>query len=266
MIHAGHIGRRLAREASIFAVSLAACALWGAPAMAQRVAIDAGSHEPFYPLFRGEVLEVPAFEIDVLPVTNGQYLEFVQAETQWRRDLIPSVFADEGYLSSWAGPAELGDAAAANAPVAFVSWFAAGAYCEWAGGALPNESQWELVARADHESADGSGNPEFVQRILTWYSRPRTDIPVEVGQSATNFFGVADMHALHWEWVLDYNASLVSGDNRQDGDRQNQRFCGGAAVSAADTADYAAFMRYAFRGSLSATYTVHNLGFRCVAD
>ncbi len=260
-----NLARHFRRALGLPLCAFVACLLCGAPAEAQRVSIDAGAHEPFYPLFRGEVIEVSAFEMDRVPVTNAQFLEFVQAETQWQRGAIPHVFADEGYLSAWEGPTQLGSAPE-SAPVAFVSWFAAGAYCEWTGGSLPNEAQWELVAKADEESVDGSDNPAFIQQILAWYSRPRPEAPVEVGQSDNNFFGVADMHALHWEWVLDYDASLVSGDNRQDGDRQNQRFCGGAAVSAEDTADYAAFMRYAFRGSLSATYTVHNLGFRCVAD
>ena len=35
---------------------------------------------------------------------------------------------------------------------------------------------------------------------------------------------------------------------------------------ATDFADYAAFMRYAYRSSLQARYTTGNLGFRCARD
>jgi formylglycine-generating enzyme required for sulfatase activity len=44
---------------------------------------------------------------------------------------------------------------------------------------------------------------------------------------------------------------------------QSSRFCGAGAATAADATDYATFMRYAFRSSLRASYTVRNLGFRC---
>jgi sulfatase modifying factor 1 len=43
-------------------------------------------------------------------------------------------------------------------------------------------------------------------------------------------------------------------------------FCGSGALGASSFDDYAAFMRYAFRSSLKAHYTVPNLGFRCAQD
>jgi formylglycine-generating enzyme required for sulfatase activity len=58
-------------------------------------------------------------------------------------------------------------------------------------------------------------------------------------------------------------ASREQSDNRQDGDRRNEAICGGAAAGASDPASCAAFMRFAFRSSLEATYSLHHLGFRC---
>lgn len=58
------------------------------------------------------------------------------------------------------------------------------------------------------------------------------------------------MHGVVWEWVYDFNGSLVSSDNRESGDAAAERYCGGAALGAIDIANYAAFMRYAFRSSL----------------
>jgi sulfatase modifying factor 1 len=37
-------------------------------------------------------------------------------------------------------------------------------------------------------------------------------------------------------------------------------------LGATDLMNYAAFMRYAFRGSIKAKYAVQNLGFRCVKN
>ena len=47
-------------------------------------------------------------------------------------------------------------------------------------------------------------------------------------------------------------------------DRSTYLYCGSGAVGASDFENYAAFMRYAFRSSLEARYTVANLGFRGV--
>jgi formylglycine-generating enzyme required for sulfatase activity len=43
-------------------------------------------------------------------------------------------------------------------------------------------------------------------------------------------------------------------------------YCAAGSAGTANKADYAAYMRYAFRESLQATYTVGSLGFRCAQD
>lgn len=229
------------------------------------VRIPAGRILPFYGGDRRTRVEVPSFALDVTPVTNAEFLGFVRANPRWRRSAVTRLFADEGYLSGFGGDLVLGERARPQAPVVYVSWFAARAYCASRGARLPNENEWEYVARADETRADAQRDPEFVRRILAWYSRPTTQ-PADVGSSAPNVYGVRDMHGLVWEWVEDFNASMVSADDRARDDDQASRFCGGAATGASDPADYAAFMRFAFRSSLRASYTVHNLGFRCARN
>src|SRR5688572_15778342 len=64
--------------------------------------IPAGRYSP---LFRAEKdpkeVAVRAFFLDVAPVTNAEYLEFVKANPKWRRSQVKRLFADEGYLESW---------------------------------------------------------------------------------------------------------------------------------------------------------------------
>ena len=55
--------------------------------------------------------------------------EFVRGHERWRRSRVTRLFAEEAYLSHWAGDLELGPDAGPTQPVTFVSWFAAMAYC-----------------------------------------------------------------------------------------------------------------------------------------
>lgn len=82
-----------------------------------------------------------------------------------------------------------------------------------------------------------------------------------MGQEAPNLWGVHDLHGHIWEWVSDFNGSMVTNDRDT-----SARFCGAGAMSAGDRSDYAAFMRLAFRGALRGDYTTAGLGFRCAAD
>jgi formylglycine-generating enzyme required for sulfatase activity len=59
---------------------------------------------------------------------------------------------------------------------------------------------------------------------------------------------------------------MVTGDARGDTGIDRQLFCGAGSVGASDRANFPAFMRSAFRSSLKASYTVHNLGFRVAKD
>lgn len=258
---------RLAAACLLLALALGftrgAAAQRGRDAVPEGMArIPAGSLLPFYGGDRRTRVAVPAFAIDVRPVTNAQFLEFVRANPRWRKSAVTRLFADAGYLSGWSSDLALGPQASASAPVTYVSWFAARAYCASRGARLPTENEWEYVARADETRADASRDPAFVRRILAWYSRPTTRVG-EVGRGHADVYGVHDLHGLIWEWVEDFNASMVSADDRARDDDQASRVCGGAAAGAADPSDYAAFMRFAFRSSLHASYTVHNLGFRC---
>jgi len=213
----------------------------------------------FVPLANSvDPVRVAAFRMDRLPVTNAEFLEFVKANPEWRKGAVRAVFADEGYLRHWAGPLELGDAAPPDRPVTSVSWFAARAYAEWRGKRLPTVAEWERAASLTPEA-------EARARVLAWYAEPlRFPLPA-VGSTPANEAGIRDLHGLIWEWVEDFDAISVTS-RAADGDRPSPFFCGGGAAGVADPSDYAAFLRYAFRGSLSATHTVAGLGFRCARD
>ena len=223
----------------------------------------------FKPMFRSTAdfkeVAVKPFYLDVLPVTNEDFLQFVRAHPRWQRSAVKRLFADESYLKNWAADLELGTNAPPNAPVAFVSWFAAKAYVQWKGKRLPTVVEWELTAAAGYTQPDGENDAEFKRALLAWYAAP-ADKLARVGAGRTNYWGVHDLHGLGWEWVADFNTVMVTGDARGDTGLDRQLFCGSGAVGAKDVGNYTAFMRYGFRSSLKADYCVHNLGFRCAKD
>ena len=197
------------------------------------------------------------------PVTNAEFLAFVEQHPQWRRDRVAGVFAEARYLAHWPGPAKLGGKALPAQPVVQVSWFAAQAYCEAQGARLPTWLEWEYAAAADETRRDARKDPAWRERILAWYSRPSNTALPRAGLQAPNAYGVQDLHGLVWEWTEDFSSLLVDADNRNQGDADNAKFCGAGALSMDDRENYAVLMRVAMLSSLEGNNATGNLGFRC---
>jgi formylglycine-generating enzyme required for sulfatase activity len=231
--------------------------------------VPAGIHRP---LFRGEsdpkTISIAAFQLDAVPVTNGEFLDFVRANPRWQRSQVKRLFADDGYLKHWAGDLDFGSNSnrVRRQPVTHVSWFAAKAFAAGQGKRLPTVAEWEYAASAGFDRLDGENDALFVRAIQRWYSTPTPEVLPEVGSSRPNFHGLYDLHGLVWEWTSDFNSAMVTGDARGDTGLERQLFCGAGSLGASDRANFPAFMRFGFRSSLKAGYTVHNLGFRYAAD
>jgi len=208
-------------------------------------------------------VRIAPFDLMTRPVTNAQFLAFVKANPQWRRDRIAVVFAEPRYLSHWHRATELGPQARPEQPVSWVSWFAANAYCQAQGARLPTWNEWEYAAAADETRRDARQDPAWRERILSWYSRPSNTVLPRAGLQAPNAYGVQDLHGLVWEWTDDYSSLLVSGDNRNQGDADKAKFCGAGALSMNDRDNYAVLMRVAMLSSLEGNHATANLGFRC---
>lgn len=228
------------------------------------VAINGGTYTPLYGRDSLQVT-IGDFEMDVYPVTNKEYVEFVKHYPKWKRSQVKKLFADGSYLIDWNSDTTLGTSQALRAPITNISWFAANDYCKCQGKRLPTIDEWEYVAMANKELPDARKQKTYNEFILSWYEKPKT-FNDEIGSTFKNYWNVYDLHGLVWEWTLDFNSVLVSGESRKDVDNDSNLFCGSAAIGATDLMNYAAFMRYAIRGSLKAKFTMKNLGFRCVRD
>jgi formylglycine-generating enzyme len=225
-----------------------------------QVRIPAGTHVPFYG--DGQAVRIDAFLLDRQPVTQAQYLEFVGAQPRWRRDKITPAFADERYLADWPGALEV-DPESGDRPVVHVSWFAARAYCAWTGGRLPAMDEWEYAAAASETEPDAARDPAWRQRLIELYTRPRPAAPPAAGSGFRNVYGVSDLHGWHREWVSDFNNVILSDDSRGTATQDPQLYCAAGASAARDPLDYAAFLRFSYRASLSGRAALGNLGFRC---
>ncbi len=240
--------------------------LWvvNATCQSKMVAIQGGTYIPLYGRDSLKVT-IADFYMDVYPVTNQEFMAFVKQNPKWQKSKVKKLFADGSYLMNWTTDTTLGEGQVLSAPITNISWFAANAYCECQGKRLPTIDEWEYAAMADENEPDARKNETYNTYILGWYEKPKTFNNV-IGSTFKNYWGVYDLHGLVWEWTLDFNSVLVSGESRKDVDNDSNLFCGSGAIGATDLMNYAAFMRYATRGSLKAKYTMKNLGFRCVKD
>ncbi len=228
------------------------------------VTIKGGTYTPLYGRDSLQVT-IADFQIDVYPVTNKEYLKFVKQYPKWKRSQVKKLFADGNYLMDWKSDTALGDSQSLQAPITNISWFAANDYCKRQGKRLPTIDEWEYVAMANKTMPDARKLETYNAYILGWYEKPKT-FNNNIGSTFQNYWKVYDLHGLVWEWTSDFNSVLISGESRKDVDKDSNLFCGSAAIGATDLMNYAAFMRYAIRGSLKAKYTMRNLGFRCVRD
>lgn len=147
-----------------------------------------------------------AFYIDNFQVTNAQYAVCITAGA-----CTPLHNTTSQTRIKYFGEPEF-----ANYPVIYVLWQQAREYCQWLGGDLPTEAQWEKAARGGLEGKlffwgdtfEGT-EANICDISCTQVGKDRNyndGFPdtAPVGSFEPNGYGLYDMAGNTWDWVLDW--------------------------------------------------------------
>lgn len=112
-----------------------------------------------------------------------------------------------------------GLSAADDEPATFVSWHDAVRFCAWLSERegvpyrLPTEAEWEYACRAGTDTAFNAGEtlPDLYHRQQEETGDPRP-VPLPVGITPSNAFGLYDMHGNVEEWCHDWYGPYVSDE------------------------------------------------------
>jgi serine/threonine-protein kinase len=161
---------------------------------------DNCDYERFYDEQPQHTVVLDGYWLDRTEVTNDQYRTCVET----------GLCAEPG---CWAG-SQFDDP---DQPIVCVTWHQAQAYCNWVGGRLPTEAEWEFAARGPTGLKYPWGN-DFEGAWLNYCDatcgRPRSDkawndgqlysAPVGSYPAGASWCGALDMAGNVSEWVADW--------------------------------------------------------------
>jgi formylglycine-generating enzyme required for sulfatase activity len=144
-----------------------------------------------------------AFKMSKHEITNEQYCAFLNADPG--RNIEGSIYLETSRIVRQENRYLPTDGFEKH-PVVGVTWYGAKAFCDWMGGRLPTEAQWEYAARAAGDTIKypwGNEEPDTTKANFSlWWESPSAMKPV--GSYPPNGLGLFDMAGNAWEWCYDW--------------------------------------------------------------
>ena len=150
-----------------------------------------------------------AFWIGQTEVTNAMFAAFLNEmgnQVEERASWLNAAAEDVAILQNQDG-AWLPRGGYEDHPVTFVTWYAARAYCSWAGGRLPTEAEWEKAARGSDGRIFPWGNEIDCTKANYLDCHLAGSLPVGSRPAGASPYNVLDMTGNVWEWVSDWHAA-----------------------------------------------------------
>jgi formylglycine-generating enzyme required for sulfatase activity len=192
------------------------------------------------------------------PVTNVEYQVFLHATGR------PVPFRDDDWSRpfSWDPDTRTYPEGKGEHPVVLVSWHDAQAYCDWLGGHLPTEAEWEKAARGTDGREWPWGNTWQTGRCNTEESGIQGTTPVsQFAPKGDSPYGVSDMAGNTWEWC---SSLLRPYPYRADDGREDMNVAGPRVLRGGALGMERWVARCAFRNSTNAGDYGFTIGFRVV--
>jgi formylglycine-generating enzyme required for sulfatase activity len=220
------------------------------------------------------------FWMDKFEVTNAQFADFLQARGNQEEGGVTWLELDsELCLIEQVGDAYQPKEGYADHPVIDVSWYGAQAFCQWVGGRLPTEAEWEYAARGPESRIYPWGNEYDCSRgnFHDWTDPidPEYLIPGERGcdgidftspvgafPSGASWCGALDMAGNVYDWVADWGTSFYPSGRQVNPTGPitgTEKVVRGGSWN-----NHHLTVRTAFRGDYRPLNRSYYIGFRCV--
>lgn len=147
-------------------------------------------------------VELDAYWIYKYEVSNQEYQSCVEQ----------SACSEPVKLYSSTRPDYYTNSKYANYPVIFVDWYRADQYCQWAGGALPTEAQWEKAGRGSEDTRLFPWGNQAPTTSLANYDENLGDtVAGDAYPGGASPYGAMNMAGNVYEWIADwYSADYYS--------------------------------------------------------